>query len=71
MCFDIHKQAVSRMESPAAGGNGKVSDSFTSMHDAPLHMGKGHGKGHEAAGPPEAVLREIDAQELNRMFVRR
>lgn len=54
----------------AAGVNGKISDSFTSVNEAPLHM-KGHGKGHELAGPPEAVLREIDAQELNRMFVRR
>ena len=53
----------------AAGANGKVSDSFTSVHEAPLHLARG--KGHEVAGPPEAVLREIDAQELNRMFVRR
>lgn len=49
-----------------------MSDSFTSMHDVPLHIGKGHGKGtHDLPGPPDAVLREIDAQELNRMFVRR
>lgn len=56
------------------GANGKVLDSFTSIHDAPLHWsGRGHGKdgGNESGLPPENVLQEIDAQELNRMFVRR
>lgn len=54
-----------------AGANGKVNDSFTSMHEVPLHLGKGQRTSHELQSPPEAVLREIDAQELNRMFVRR
>jgi hypothetical protein len=54
--------------------NGKVTDSFTSIHEAPLHWsGRGHGRdgSHETGLPPENVLQEIDAQELNRMFVRR
>lgn len=54
--------------------NGKVGDSFTSIHEAPLHYsGRGHGRDAAADGgvPPENVLQEIDAQELNRMFVRR
>ena len=57
-----------------AGANGKAGDSATSIQDAPLHWGASqkHGGKHSAdAVPPEAVLREIDAQELNRMFVRR
>ena len=57
-----------------AGANGKAGDSATSIQDAPLHWGalQKHGGKHSAdAVPPEAVLREIDAQELNRMFVRR
>ncbi len=57
-----------------AGANGKVTDSFTSIHDAPLHWsGRGHGKdgANDSGLPPENVLQEIDAQELNRMFVRR
>lgn len=56
------------------GSNGKVADNFTSIHDAPLHWsGRGHGKdgSHDGGLPPENVLQEIDAQELNRMFVRR
>ena len=55
-----------------------MADSFTSIHDAPLHWsgraGGGHGGrdgGHDGGLPPENVLQEIDAQELNRMFVRR
>jgi hypothetical protein len=53
-----------------------VTDSFTSIHDAPLHWAGGtgrggHGGGQESGLPPENVLQEIDAQELNRMFVRR
>jgi len=51
-----------------------VADSFTSIHDAPLHHTGGRGKGKDAAelaAPPDAVLAEIDQQELNRMFVRR
>ena len=58
-----------------AGANGKASDGAASIADAPLHWGAGakHGGGKHGAEsvPPEAVLREIDAQELNRMFVRR
>lgn len=59
-----------------AGANGKVADSFTSIHDAPLHWtgrpgAREGGGGHEGGLPPESVLQEIDAQELNRMFVRR
>jgi len=57
-----------------AGANGRVADSFTSIHDAPLHHTGGRGKGKDAAelaAPPDAVLAEIDQQELNRMFVRR
>lgn len=57
-----------------SGSNGKVTDTFTSIHDAPLHWsGRGHGKdgSHDGGLPPENVLQEIDAQELNRMFVRR
>lgn len=41
------------------------------MHDVPLHLNKGGRSSIEAQVVPEAVLREIDAQELNRMFVRR
>ncbi|DBA82002.1 TPA: hypothetical protein ACH3X1_007704 [Trebouxia sp. C0004] len=55
------------------GANGRVADSFTSIHDAPLHHTGGRGKGKDAAelaAPPDAVLAEIDQQELNRMFVR-
>ncbi|KAK9829453.1 hypothetical protein WJX72_005963 [[Myrmecia] bisecta] len=60
------------------GGSGRAAmpDSFTSIHDAPLHHPgpKAHkstkGDADAMAAPPEAVLREIDAQELNRMFVR-
>ena len=51
-----------------------MADSFTSIHDAPLHHTGGRGKGKDAAelaAPPDAVLAEIDQQELNRMFVRR
>ncbi|CAL8462959.1 g2493 [Coccomyxa elongata] len=58
---------------PKDGANGKVTDSFTSIHDAPLHWsGRGHGKdgANDSGLPPENVLQEIDAQELNRMFVR-
>jgi len=53
--------------------NGKVADTFTSIHEAPLHYsGRGHGRDAPSDGvPPENVLQEIDAQELNRMFVRR
>lgn len=54
--------------------NGRTADSFTSIHDAPLHHTGGRGKGKDAAelaAPPDAVLQEIDQQELNRMFVRR
>ena len=44
------------------------------MHDVSLHYtgrGKG-GKGDAAeAAPPDAVIQEIDAQELNRVFVSR
>lgn len=57
-----------------AVANGKVSDSFHSVHDVPLHYtgrGKG-GKGDaQEAAPPDAVIQEIDSQELNRVFVRR
>ena len=51
-----------------------MGDSFTSIHEAPLHYsGRGHGRDAAADGgvPPENVLQEINAQELNRMFVRR
>lgn len=54
--------------------NGRTADSFTSIHDAPLHHTGGRGKGKDAAelaAPPDIVLQEIDQQELNRMFVRR
>ncbi len=57
-----------------AGAHGRTADSFTSIHDAPLHHTGGRGKGKDAAelaAPPDAVLQEIDQQELNRMFVRR
>lgn len=53
--------------------NGKA-ENFNTVHDVPLHYtgrGKG-GKGDAAeAAPPDAVIQEIDAQELNRVFVRR
>ena len=56
-----------------AGANGKSGDSATSIQDAPLHWGadKKHGRHGAETVPPDAVLAEIDAQELNRMFVRR
>lgn len=56
-----------------AAANGKVADSFTSIHEAPLHYsGRSHGRDAAADGvPPENVLQEIDNQELNRMFIRR
>ncbi len=45
-------------------------------HEAgPIHHSGGRGGKqtlpHELPVPPEAVIREIDQQELNRMFVRR
>ncbi|KAL3151968.1 hypothetical protein ABBQ32_001092 [Trebouxia sp. C0010 RCD-2024] len=55
------------------GANGRIAESFTSIHDAPLHHTGGRGKGRDAAelaAPPDAVLQEIDQQELNRMFVK-
>ena len=50
-----------------------MADSFTSIHEAPLHYsGRSHGRDAAADGvPPENVLQEIDTQELNRMFIRR
>ena len=51
-----------------------AGDSATSIQDAPLHWGAPQKHGGKHAGesvPPDAVLAEIDAQELNRMFVRR
>ena len=53
-----------------AAHNGKVSDSFTSIQDTPLHLHRHKGK-DEPALPSADVLGLIDAQELNRMFVRR
>ena len=57
----------------AAPPNGKAAD-FNTVHDVSLHYtgrGKG-GKGDAAeAAPPDAVIQEIDAQELNRVFVSR
>ena len=53
-----------------AAHNGKVSDSFTSIQETPLHLHRHKGK-DEPALPPADVLGLIDAQELNRMFVRR
>ena len=53
--------------------NGKAAD-FNTVHDVSLHYtgrGKG-GKGDAAeAAPPDAVIQEIDAQELNRVFISR
>ena len=57
-----------------AGANGKVTDSVNSIHEVSLHY-SGRGKGGKGdaleAAPPDIVLQEIDAQELNRVFVRR
>lgn len=49
-----------------------MADSFTSIHDVQVHKAKG-GKGDaaELQLPPDAVMRELDPQELNRMFVHR
>ena len=47
-----------------------MSDSFTSIQDTPLHLHRHKGK-DEPALPSADVLGLIDAQELNRMFVRR
>ncbi|KAL0026445.1 hypothetical protein WJX79_010345 [Trebouxia sp. C0005] len=72
----LRDRLLMRTPAPArhfGGANGRVADSFTSIHDAPLHHTGGRGKGKDAAelaAPPDAVLAEIDQQELNRMFVR-
>lgn len=54
-------------------GNGKAGDNFHSVRDVSLHhpgRGKG-GKNESADVPPDDVIEEIDAQELNRVFVKR
>ena len=52
----------------AAHANGKVSDSFTSLQGGSGRH-KGSHDGHLIVS--EAVLKVIDAQELNRIYVRR
>ena len=54
-----------------AGGK-PVQDSFSSIHDVQVLKPKGtKGEGTELQLPPDAVMRELDPQELNRMFVHR
>lgn len=69
------KRMERRMMSGCWGSaaNGKAADSFTSLAEAPLNLAGRTGKSGEVMlqAPPEAVLREIDPQEINRMFVRR
>ena len=60
-----------RSQAPAAAGhaNGKVSDSFSSMQGGAGGRHKGPHDGSVVVS--EAVLSVIDAQELNRVYVRR
>lgn len=53
----------------AAHSNGKITDSFSSMQGGSGHRHKGPHDGHVIVS--EAVLGVIDAQELNRIYVRR